>query len=224
MSFAISSHRKPAALATFIMVFAFGLGVARAGIIDGSVTGLTSPAETISFGEIILPVNTSVTTQYSGLGVSFSPNVYYDPQAYGSFVNDVGNFTFPSEPAYIDPVVMSFSTPQTGVAFQMTADSTPYLFQAFLGGTGGTLVDSFTDANIGDILFYGFSNETFDTIKISEAGAGGGPYWLIDNIQLGTGTAVPEPSSILLMGPAMAGLWLARRGRFARPGRSGDPR
>jgi PEP-CTERM motif len=219
MSFFSSSRRKLPALFTFVLVFAFGLGTARAGHIDASATGLASPASTITFGEIALAPNTVLTNQYSGLGVSFSPNVYYDAEISFGFSNDISNFTHPTEPAFINPVVFSFSSAQTSAAFQMVADSTPYTFQAYLGGTGGTLVDSFTDPSIQSVtpaLFYGFTNETFDTIVITQEGAGGGPFWDLSNIQLSNAavtSSVPEPSTFLLLGPALAGLLLASRRR-----------
>jgi len=195
------------------------LSTARAGSIDASAVGLVSPASTINFSEIALPANTVLTTQYSSQGISFSPNVYYDAEIGYGFTNDISNFTDATEPAFINPVVFSFSSSQTGVAFQMVADGTPYMFQAFLGGTGGTLVDSFTDSGIGSAtsLFFGFSNETFNTIVITQEGTGGGPYWDLSNIELSNAaiTSVPEPSSFLLVAPALAGLWLALRRRAA---------
>jgi hypothetical protein len=228
MSYFSSSRRKPPVLAVSMLVFAFGLGVARAGQIDASATGLASPAETIDFSEIALAPNTVLTTQYSSLGISFSPNVYYDAEVSFGFTNDISNFTYATEPAFVDPVVFSFSSPQTSAAFQMVADDTPYTIEAFLGGTGGTLVDSFVDPSIGGNtpgLFYGFTGETFDTIEISQAGTGGGPYWDLGNIELSNApiaTDAPEPGSLLLLGPALAGLWLACRGRVVRPARSGS--
>ena len=179
----------------------------RADAINGSATGLASPTQTITFGEIALPANTMVTTQYSGLGVSFAPNGYYDPQIGYGLTNDIGNFTFATEPAFVNPFTMLFSTPQTAVDFQMAGDGTSFLFQAFLGGS---LVDSFT-STVGvpsPLLFYGFDNDDFNSIKITQAGAGSGPYWLIGNVQLGVPAVAtaPEPSSILLLGIGIVGL------------------
>jgi hypothetical protein len=215
---AACSFLQRKAISTSIAVFAFGLGVAHAGQIVAGVTGLTSPVSTVDFSELSLAANTVLTTQYAGFGVSFSPNVYYDAET-TFFPNEVSNFTDATEPGFINPVVISFTSPQTSAAFQIVADDTPYLFQAFSGGTGGTLVDSFTSTVAGDAsLYYGFTNETFDTIEITQEGDGGGPYWDLSNIELSNAaiSGVPEASSMLLVGPALAGLWIASRRRSAR--------
>jgi len=213
---AFSSLRRKAITGSIIL-FAFGLGVAHAGQIVAGVTGLTSPVSTVDFTELSLAANTTVTTQYASYGVSFSPNVYYNAETQ-YFSNEVSNFTDPTEPEFVDPVIISFTSPQTSAAFQMVADDTPYLFQAFSGGTSGTLVDSFSSEVTGTIAYYGFTNETFDTIEISQGDSGGGPYWDLSNIELSNAaiSGVPEASSMLLVGPVLAGLWIASRRRSAR--------
>lgn len=182
-----------------------GLGIARGDVINGSTTGLASPATTITFGEIPLATNAVVTNQYAGLGVTFSPNVYYNPEGWPPWANNVGNFTFPTEPSYVNPVTLMYSSTQSAAAFQMAADGSPYLFQAFLGGT---LVDSFTNPDItgNGSLYYGFSNESFDSLVLTYQGGGGGPYWLMSNLELSNSNVIPEPSSLLLLGTGLAGL------------------
>jgi|SRR5579859_5464161 len=182
-------------------------GNANADQIIASSTGLASPTQTLTFDEVILPMNTVVTTQYSGLGVSFSPNVYYSPQTnFGNVQgNDIGNFTFTGN-GPIDPVTFSFGSALNGAAFSFDADATPYLFQALLGGS---VVDSFT-ATVGAGTtsdYYGFSNESFDSIMITRTAAGGGPFWVADNLQFGSGAAAtPEPGTMLLLGVGVLGL------------------
>jgi hypothetical protein len=173
--------------------------------INGSPTGLAAPTSTITFDEVVLPMDTSVTNQYASLGVTFAPNVYYSPQTGFPNINgnDAGNFTSGGA-GPINPVTMTFSQPLTGVAFNMAADETPYTFTSFLGGNP---VESFT-TSVGassSSNFYGFQNSVFDSIRISQAGAGGGPYWLIDNIQLGAAAATPEPATLAVFGLMVAG-------------------
>lgn len=188
-----------------VLTLAVSVTGARADDIIASSTGLTSPVQTLTFDEIILPMNTSVTNQYAGLGVTFSPNVFYSPQTtFGNVQgNDIGNFTFTGG-GPISPVTFNFTSPLTGAAFSFDADGTPYLFQAFLGGT---LVDSFT-ATVGVSTndFYGFNNITFDSIVITDEGSGGGPFWVADNIQFGSTAATPEPGTFALLGLGALGL------------------
>ena len=125
--------------------------------------------------------------------------------------NFLGNFqTGPTNP-FLTPVTLTFTTTETAVAFGAAGDETPYQIQAFLGAT---LVDSFT-TTWNDNGFYGFTGEDFDSIVITQVGAGFGPYYLIDNIETSP-AATPEPSSFLLLGTGLLGASAMLRRRFAR--------
>lgn len=63
---------------------------------------------------------------------------------------------------------------------------------------------------------FGFTGDTFNQILISQPD-GGGPYWLIGDLEPGSTSSVPEPATL---GPFAAGLailasafWLRRRCR-----------
>jgi hypothetical protein len=203
---------KRALLLSGCLVLA-GAWSAAATPINGSATGLTGPHSTITFEEHVLPMNSVVSNQYADLGVTFSPFVYYSPQGgFGTNGNDVGNFTFPTEPAFVNPVTLSFSGPRSGVAFGMAADVTPYTFTAF---SGIVPVETFSTTVAGSLLYYGFEGIAFDSLVIAENGAGGGPYWLLDNLQQrsGAAAAVPEPATLLLLG---SGLIMAGRRRWQK--------
>jgi PEP-CTERM motif len=204
---------KKIALIAVLAVLALAVGAtgALADDIIASATGLASPTQTLTFEEIVLPVNTSLTNQYAGLGVSFSPSVFYSPQTnFGNVQgNDIGNFTLDGG-GPISPVTFGFASALTGAAFSFEADGTPYLFEALLGGS---VVDSFS-ATVGFGAasdFYGFNNITFDSIRITQTGTGGGPFWVADNLQFGSpATATPEPGSLALMGFGILGLAAAK--------------
>jgi hypothetical protein len=187
---------------------------ATAAIINGSATGLSSPTTTITFDEVALAPNTTVTNQFAPFGVSFSPLVYYSPQTGFPNIdgNDVGNFGNGPD---IFSVTLAFTNLQTAAAFALVSNGSSYTFEALLGGS---TVDSFstnvvyTSAN----NFYGFSGISFDSIRLTSNSS---DYFLIDNVQFGTVSAVPEPSTwaMLILGFAGVGYMAYRRRSPAAP-------
>jgi hypothetical protein len=195
-------------LASAVVALAMTAPPTQAGQIVGASSGLASPTSIITFDEIVLAAGASVSNQYPGLGVSFSPSVHYSPQTGFANIqgNDVGNF-YGGGPT--NPVTLTFTSARTGVAFAMVSNSTSYLFQAKLNNT---LVDSFTaTVGTGSSDFYGFMGETFNSITVTSAG--NPDYWLIDNIELGPAVATPEPASVALLGAGVLGLSRIRRRR-----------
>jgi hypothetical protein len=179
-------------------------------------TGISNPAETITFSEHVLPNNTPVTNQYSDLGVTFDPNnVWYnpapsDPHTSGIDPPDIGNF-FPNHTAS-DPFFIKFNLDQTAAAFAVGINP---------GGTGTfmALLDGQQVASgsapvgpVGTVAndYYGFSGISFDTIEVffnntqSQAG-------VIDNVQLSS--VVPEPATVAaaVLAILACGIHLARR-------------
>ena len=188
---------------------------ATAAIINGSATGIDSPVTTITFDEVALLQNTTVTNQFAAFGVRFSPLMYYSPQI-GSGLpnidgNDIGNFPGPLLP---HTVTLEFTSLQSAAAFALVSNASSYTFTALLGGS---TVDSFS-ASVGSSSpdnFYGFSGVLFDSIKLTSNDS---DYFLIDNVQLGGNvSAVPEPSTwaMLILGFAGVGYMAYRRRRPA---------
>jgi hypothetical protein len=170
-----------------------------------NTTGVSGPHSTIMFSEFGLPADTVITTQYSSLGATFTPNLYQNPQFFpGPNIdptpNSLSNFSF-SGGAEVVPFSIHFNTVQTSAAFAMITNFNTTLFEALLGGSvvdSGTTTTSTSNAND----FYGFSGVSFDEIRVTVGGDGN---MILDNLQL-TATAAPEPASLTLLGLGLAGL------------------
>jgi hypothetical protein len=166
-----------------------------ADVINQSPTGLPNPASTITFDEVAVTPNALVTNQFASLGVTFGPGVFFDPfpglfstPSLGNFIN--GGGTTPT-------IVIDFTQVQTGAAFALvTSPNTTSIFTAMLSGNP---VDSFSATTGTLINFYGFANESFDSISLSTGGNGA----LFDDLQLSvappSGSTAPEPASVFLL-------------------------
>lgn len=152
--------------------------------------GLASPPQTITFDEFVLPDGTPITSQYSSLGVSFSPNLYLNSQGQASFPG-----IFENNAANFDPVVnpfqLVFSQVQQEVAFGLATNPAFTTFTALLNGVA---VESFTTATTFDDAnaFHGFSGILFNSIEVNVDS----DLALIDTIQF---ESVPEPASVVLL-------------------------
>jgi hypothetical protein len=181
---------------------------AAAPIID-SPTGLSNPAVTITFDEVVLAPGTALTTQYAALGVTFS-GLFYNtlPLPFGDIVVPMAENFDP----VTNPFSIFFNTPQTSAALAFVSNNAMTKFAAYLNGT---LVDNFTAfTNTFDLnIYYGFAGGSpFDELRIGVFNDDG--FAGLDNIQFGTAAppAVPEPATLSLIGLGLAGL-LARRHR-----------
>jgi hypothetical protein len=182
---------------------------ATAATIVASSTGLTNPQTTINFDEVALASGTSVTNQFASFGLTIDPSLSYTPQT--GFPNITGNTLGNFSPSVSGPVTLKFASSLTAAGFNMVSNSSTYSFQALLGGV---VIESFQSA-VGSSSasnFYGFTGSNFDAIRINNLS---GDSYLIDNVQLGVTSAVPEPATwaMMLLGLGFVGGSLRSRRR-----------
>lgn len=152
-------------------VLFLSVGIAHAAQITGGPTGLVGPQQTITFDEIVLPQFAAVTNQFAAFGVTFT-GVDIDISNNTGVIPSTGfagSYLISNIQTSIPPIVISFSGPVTDAAFASTDSGPVWTIAAYLGGTGGLLVDTF---NIGipsppGIGFLGFTGLLFDTITVT---------------------------------------------------------
>ena len=184
-------------------------GQVQAGVITNDF-GLSNPAQTITFDEFVFPAGTSITNEYSSLGVTFSPNLVYNAQE-GSFPNISGNRLGNYDPT-VNPFFISFSNIQNEAAFAMVTNTGTSTFTALLNGTAVESFSATTDTNTTS-NYFGFTGISFDAIRVDVGGSNSA--MLLDNLQTASLAAIPEPTSLAVfaIGACVAGLGTARRRR-----------
>lgn len=184
-----------------------GVGQAFGAILNNNA-GILAPAVTITFEEHVFAGGTQLINQYADLGVTFN-NVWYNSQAItsGPVTQPVGE-NYNGDPTIVNPFSVFFNVNQTSAALALiTNDGGVTNISAYLNGVfveGADFPTSLTPTN----GYYGFTGVLFDEIRINVSTDTTNGAGVIDNIQLGTTevAAVPEPSSLALLGIGIAGM------------------
>ena len=167
-------------------------------------------------GDVAVGTATTFADTNNGLTATFS-----SPADPGAFVTGTSFFSFgweilsdpgPSAAANV-PLTISFSAPQPSIYmdFGLAGVGGPFVLNAFLGGApvGSTTVMGGVSSGYnfaeGVISFSG----TFDSVVLTSPTT---PYFAVANIN----TPLPEPSSLVLLGSALAGVGGLLRRKLAK--------
>ena len=194
--------------ATAVLAVVLALGTTNAAVAPiTNAFGLLTPETTITFSEVSLANGDVLTTQFSGLGVTFSDLIYDTTliPASGLSAPVASKLASPSDPTFD----IFFTSDTIAAAFQMVGNTGTSTFQAFLIDV---LVEDFTAfSTIPSTTYYGFTGILFDQIRVFPAGASLGAGASIDNIEFTRApTAVPEPASMALLGTGLLAVGVRR--------------
>lgn len=165
-------------------------------------TGLAAPDQTITFSEHTFPQATVITTQFSDLGVTFTPNLYYDVADWNGIGHVVGASLTNYDPQAGNPIPNNpFS-----INFSMTLSGAAFVLQTVTNPTGVSVTTTFTallngvtvDSGVNSAMFgqtpdyFGFTGIQFNEIRVSQTSTASLFGAIIDNLQT---QAIPEPAT-----------------------------
>ena len=141
--------------------------ITKAAPIIFTSAGLSNPSQTITFNEVALSQNESVTNQFAAFGVTFSGAFASPPPApVPNFSgNRIGNF-IPN--TFARPFSINFTNVQSQAAFALVTAPGISTITSFLNGVP---VETFSVTTNGTSAnnFFGFQSSAFNEIRISVA-------------------------------------------------------
>lgn len=189
---------------------------ASAATISGASSGLVGADFEIGFGEVA--TTGPITTQYSDLGLSFTPGLT-------RFDNNPNrpNFTSPYLANFggANPFSMLFNNAVSDASFAMTSNGG--ISTSFTALLNGVVVETFTTAvsqppvngNPRDPNnFYGFTGILFDEINLSVGANGNSSIVALDKVAFNI-APVPLPASLTMLFTGLGGFALMHRRRRA---------
>lgn len=191
-----------------------GFGALQAAPISGAASGLSGADVMIDFSEKGDLQGTDITTQFSDLGVTFSPFLrQLDEAGYAARGNHSGfalfNFKFDPDLQFADPFSIMFNNAVSAATFALSGSNNNNTATGTLTALlNGTVVESFT-ATLQQPApnFFGFSGIVFDEITVDATFPRGTS---IDNLAFNL-APVPLPAGLPLMLAGLGAFALIRR-------------
>lgn len=150
--------------------------------IDLSSVGLEDPVSTITFEEVDIADTQEVSAEFSDLGATFLPNLYYRTGDHPDWQNIEGPNLRTGDPE-VNPFSIKFASVLESAAVTLIAQPpTPAIITAKLNGEDVESIETTISIDNPD-NYFGFTGIAFDEIEVDYSDRG--TRLRVDNVQLG---------------------------------------